>query len=141
MTTYEKMLADEIENYFGDRILLEQGNADLALSLKGKKWQAIIAALREKTPHSYVEEALLPGELVVGSGHFHAGVKVSTAQGAITRMFERMQLLEKLLEIARCPNCDGEGWYVAPHRNTGDQEQVQCEWCFRRQQFISGGGS
>ncbi len=29
----------------------------------------------------------------------------------------------------QCPYCPDQGWYVEPNRNTGEPEQVQCEWC------------
>lgn len=38
----------------------------------------------------------------------------------------------KLLEIARCPNCDGSGAYIVPNRNTGDADLQQCQWCAER---------
>ena len=41
------------------------------------------------------------------------------------------------LEHARCPNCDGQGWYVIPNRNTGDAEQEQCQWCEERNAILS----
>lgn len=28
-----------------------------------------------------------------------------------------------------CPYCQGQGWYVAADRATGDPVQVQCEFC------------
>ena len=31
-----------------------------------------------------------------------------------------------------CPHCGGQGWYVAPNRNTGEPEQEQCQACAER---------
>lgn len=49
--------------------------------------------------------------------------------------------LRELLAAARCPTCDGRGWFTQPGhvcRYEGDCEtmcpqpvQVQCEWCDR----------
>lgn len=30
----------------------------------------------------------------------------------------------------QCPECSGDGWYVAPNHYTGEAEQVQCEACY-----------
>lgn len=40
--------------------------------------------------------------------------------------------VRQLLTVAKCPNCNGEGWYVQAQRNTGEPEQVQCEWCHEK---------
>ncbi len=59
----------------------------------------IIAALRQPS-----SDQVLPCEFVVGAGHFNAGVKVETAQGAVNRMYEHMQALE--CELGRlCWHC------------------------------------
>jgi hypothetical protein len=28
-----------------------------------------------------------------------------------------------------CPNCPDQGWYIVAD-NSGEPEQVQCEWCY-----------
>jgi hypothetical protein len=38
-------------------------------------------------------------------------------------------LPERLDAAQRCPNCQDQGWYVVPNRNTGEPEQEQCEFC------------
>ena len=37
--------------------------------------------------------------------------------------------LEKLEQAEPCPNCVAQGWFVQADRNTGEAEQIQCEWC------------
>ena len=38
-----------------------------------------------------------------------------------------------LLDVAKCPQCNGQGWYedVAADVHTGEAEQIQqqCQWC------------
>ena len=43
----------------------------------------------------------------------------------------------ELLREARCPHCDGQGWYIVPNRNTGEPEQEQCRWCDERAAFLA----
>ena len=53
---------------------------------------------------------------------------------------EHAEPVLKLLEIAKCPNCDGSG---AIGRNTldgngdPDVEWEQCQWCFERNEWIN----
>ena len=69
-----------------ERAYLEAaGNAEFIAALVN--WfRANLSALRG--------EPVLPCEVVVGNGHFHVGIAVSTLQGAIDRMFKRMEGLE-----------------------------------------------
>lgn len=50
-----------------------------------------------------------------------------------------------LLRIARCPNCEGEGWYVREvggcdsdgENDTRECVQEQCQWCYEREGLLA----
>jgi hypothetical protein len=43
--------------------------------------------------------------------------------------------LEKLLELAKCPDCDGSG--SIPHQfQDGEWDQQQCQWCDERSKMV-----
>jgi hypothetical protein len=60
------------------------------------------ASLRTERPQS--GEMVMPQDFIVGAGHFRAGIKVDTVQGAVIRLYEHMQMLES--ELGRlCWHC------------------------------------
>ena len=50
-----------------------------------------------------------------------------------------------LLRIARCPDCEGEGWYVREvggcdsdgENDTRECVQEQCQWCYEREGLLA----
>lgn len=50
-----------------------------------------------------------------------------------------------LLRIARCPDCEGEGWYVREvggcdsdgENDTRECIQEQCQWCWERDRVLA----
>jgi len=45
----------------------------------------------------------------------------------------------KLLELARCPNCDGRGFTA--HQVAQDVwEQEQCQWCYEKKKLVDEHG-
>lgn len=58
-------------------------------------WRVMLESAPSVPPEAL--RFVLPCELVVGAGHFGKGVEVSTAQGAIDRLYERMRLMESRL--------------------------------------------
>jgi hypothetical protein len=45
--------------------------------------------------------------------------------------FERAKesIFKKIEGADRCQHCPDIGWWTGQNKNTGDAEQVQCEWC------------
>ena len=48
---------------------------------------------------------------------------------------DSVMVKRSFLEAAKCPNCNGVGWYVV----SGPEhlEQEQCEWCHERGAILS----
>lgn len=63
-------------------------------------------------------------------------LKAKEIQQKLQQSEQEKEKLRELLSVARCPNCENEGWYVVPNRNTGEPEQQQCEFCHEREGLL-----
>ena len=53
---------------------------------------------------------------------------------------ERIAELEGILKIAKCPDCDGSGYFAHGPYDDGSWEQEQCQWCDERNCLLTTEG-
>ena len=46
-----------------------------------------------------------------------------------------LERLVGLLDVAKCPNCDGSGSYSGAD-TYGEEVQIQCQWCFEKATLV-----
>lgn len=51
----------------------------------------------------------------------------------LTKAEQQMARLRELVVSAKCPTCDGSGWYHDTDSLTGEPVQAQCRWCTEQQ--------
>jgi hypothetical protein len=98
----------------------------------------------QRWPHT-MDAAVWAAEFVKLNPGADEGLMLSWFANAIMAGYDTAQsrntpsasALLEMLKAARCPNCDEQGWYVVPHRNTGEPEQQQCQWCDERRQYVN----
>jgi len=55
---------------------------------------------------------------------------VAKLEVAEAQLVEKDRQIRELLDAKDCSNCPNQGWWQGVNRNTGEPEQVQCEYCY-----------
>jgi hypothetical protein len=74
-------------------------------------------------------EALIAETIAADNKH---GASADAMAGAVVAndLLAALRSQPEAVQAIRCPCCADDGYYVQPNLNTGDPEQVQCEFCY-----------
>ncbi len=103
-----------------------------AIEVMHKGATTISDPCRHKGCHSHLTHPCEGCGRVAGQPSRHELImcvqKIPALIQAIRERDKKIIQLEELLDVARCPNCDGSGGYMV-HDGSDCGQAVQCQWC------------
>ena len=93
-----------------------------------------------------IEESVRQMNMIFDAGYGGTAPRLLEAlEKANTALESDLATARKLLEVAKCPNCDGCGFTVREEggcdsdgeNDTREYSQEQCQWCFERNGLLS----